>query len=127
LIDELETLAFGQALELQWKYQKICPSAKQYLVMIDNKTGGFFRLILRLLEVEAQSEPVPELMHLFTLLGRYYQIRDDYMNLASDEVPPRFTYLCGSVLMEIVHREKRLLRRPLRRQILLPTPASLAA
>ncbi|KAL3446905.1 isoprenoid synthase domain-containing protein [Aspergillus insuetus] len=84
-LDELETLAFGQALELQWKYQKICPSTKQYLVMIDNKTGGFFRLILRLLEVEAQSEPVPELIHLFTLLGRYYQIRDDYMNLASDE------------------------------------------
>ncbi|KAL2847646.1 isoprenoid synthase domain-containing protein [Aspergillus pseudodeflectus] len=85
LLDELETLAFGQALELQWKYQKICPSTKQYLVMIDNKTGGFFRLVLRLLEAEAQSQPVPELMHLLTLLGRYYQIRDDYMNLASDE------------------------------------------
>ncbi|KAL2840668.1 isoprenoid synthase domain-containing protein [Aspergillus pseudoustus] len=84
-LDELETLAFGQALELQWKYQKICPSTKEYLVMIDNKTGGFFRLILRLLEIETESEPDPVLMHLFTLLGRYYQIRDDYMNLASDE------------------------------------------
>ncbi|KAL3459287.1 isoprenoid synthase domain-containing protein [Aspergillus heterothallicus] len=84
-LDELETLAFGQALELQWKFEKTCPSTKEYLVMIDNKTGGFFRLVLRLLEVESVSEPDPELMHLFTLLGRYYQIRDDYMNLASEE------------------------------------------
>ncbi|KAL4902928.1 hypothetical protein BDW74DRAFT_169205 [Aspergillus multicolor] len=56
-----------------------------YLIMVDNKTGGFFRLVLRLLEIESECEHNPELMHLFTLLGRYYQIRDDYLNLASDE------------------------------------------
>ncbi|KAL4925985.1 bifunctional terpene synthase/polyprenyl synthetase family protein [Aspergillus undulatus] len=61
-LDELETLAFGQGLELYWRFNTILPSTKDYLVM-----------------------PNPELLHLFTLLGRYYQIRDDYMNLASEE------------------------------------------
>ncbi|KAL4754420.1 hypothetical protein BDW72DRAFT_190280 [Aspergillus terricola var. indicus] len=84
-IDELETLSFGQGLELHWRFNTTLPSTKYYLVMVDNKTGGFFRLVLRLLEVESESEPNPDLMHLFTLLGRYYQIRDDYLNLASEE------------------------------------------
>lgn len=67
--------------------------------MVDNKTGGFFRLVLRLLEVESEREPNSELMHLFTLLGRYYQIRDDYLNLASEEVTnrsPSFVTLADS-------------------------------
>ena len=55
--------------------------------MVDNKTGGFFRLALRLMEAEASIPSMPpSLLHLITLLGRYYQIRDDYQNLASDEV-----------------------------------------
>ncbi|RDW78973.1 bifunctional terpene synthase/polyprenyl synthetase family protein [Aspergillus mulundensis] len=84
-MEELETLAFGQGLELHWRFNTSLPSTKDYLIMVDNKTGGFFRLVLRLLEVESESEPNPELLHLFTLLGRYYQIRDDYLNLASEE------------------------------------------
>ena len=55
--------------------------------MVDNKTGGFFRLALRLMEADASNlSTPPSLLHLSTLLGRYYQIRDDYQNLASDEV-----------------------------------------
>ncbi|KAL4949643.1 isoprenoid synthase domain-containing protein [Aspergillus filifer] len=84
-LDELETLAFGQGLELNWRFHTTLPSIKDYLIMVDNKTGGFFRLVLRLLETETESESNPELLHLFTLVGRYYQIRDDYMNLQSDE------------------------------------------
>ncbi|KAL2813474.1 isoprenoid synthase domain-containing protein [Aspergillus cavernicola] len=84
-MDELETLAFGQGLELYWKLNTTLPSTKEYLIMVDNKTGGLFRLVLRLLEVESETEPTPELLHLFTLIGRYYQIRDDYLNLASEE------------------------------------------
>ncbi|KAL3479379.1 isoprenoid synthase domain-containing protein [Aspergillus californicus] len=84
-MDELETLGLGQGLELNWKFHTVLPTTKQYLVMIDNKTGGFFRLVLRLLEVESETEQTPELLHLFTLVGRYYQIRDDYQNLASEE------------------------------------------
>ncbi|KAL4882680.1 isoprenoid synthase domain-containing protein [Aspergillus karnatakaensis] len=83
--DELETLAFGQGLELHWRFATQQPSSQEYLIMVDNKTGGFFRLVVRLLEMESDSEHTPELLHFFTLLGRYYQIRDDYCNLVSDE------------------------------------------
>lgn len=84
--DELETLALGQALDLHWKFQKKCPTTSEYLNMVDNKTGGLFRMALRVMEIESKTEPCPDLMHLITLMGRYYQIRDDYMNLTSDEV-----------------------------------------
>ncbi|XRM46857.1 hypothetical protein ABZX51_009883 [Aspergillus tubingensis] len=85
-LDELETLALGQALDLHWKFQKKCPTTSEYLNMVDNKTGGLFRMALRVMEIESKTEPCPDLMHLITLMGRYYQIRDDYMNLRSDEV-----------------------------------------
>ncbi|PWY65557.1 geranylgeranyl pyrophosphate synthase [Aspergillus eucalypticola CBS 122712] len=84
-LDELETLALGQALDLHWKFQKKCPTTSHYLNMVDNKTGGLFRMALRVMEIESKTEPCPDLMHLITLMGRYYQIRDDYMNLTSDE------------------------------------------
>ncbi|GLB22919.1 hypothetical protein AtubIFM61612_003498 [Aspergillus tubingensis] len=84
-LDELETLALGQALDLHWKFQKKCPTTSEYLNMVDNKTGGLFRMALRVMEIESKTEPCPDLMHLITLMGRYYQIRDDYMNLTSDE------------------------------------------
>ncbi|KAL4791908.1 isoprenoid synthase domain-containing protein [Aspergillus venezuelensis] len=85
-LEELETLAHGQALDLYWKFQKICPTISEYLTMVDHKTGGFFRMVVRLMELEAKAEePFPDLIHLVTLMGRYYQIRDDYMNLTSDE------------------------------------------
>ncbi|KAI2982582.1 hypothetical protein CBS147343_3378 [Aspergillus niger] len=84
-LDELETLALGQALDLHWKFQKTCPTTGEYLTMVDNKTGGLFRMTLRLLEIESKAEPCPDLMQLITLMGRYYQIRDDYLNLTSDE------------------------------------------
>ncbi|EIT82866.1 geranylgeranyl pyrophosphate [Aspergillus oryzae 100-8] len=85
LSEELQTLTLGQALDLNWTFNKKCPSVNEYLVMIDHKTGGFFRLMLRIMEIEANATPNDELRHLITLLGRYYQIRDDYQNLASDE------------------------------------------
>lgn len=60
----------------------------EYIVMIDHKTGGFFRLVMRLIAAEASSS-IPsnnKLDSFITLLGRYYQIRDGYQNLTSDEV-----------------------------------------
>ncbi|OGM48996.1 putative geranylgeranyl pyrophosphate synthase, partial [Aspergillus bombycis] len=85
LSEELQTLTLGQALDLNWTFRKQCPSVQEYLVMIDHKTGGFFRLMLRIMQIEANATPNEDLHHLMTLLGRYYQIRDDYQNLASDE------------------------------------------
>lgn len=81
-------LSFGQSLDLYWRFQETCPSMDDYLVMIDNKTGGFFRFVLRCMATEAPVPPssLDKLIYLTTLFGRYYQIRDDYQNLMSDEV-----------------------------------------
>jgi ophiobolin F synthase len=63
-------------------------------MMVDNKTGGLFRLMARLMEAESPSPiTTPHLSRLLTLIGRYYQIRDDYMNLTSADVsPPVFSF-----------------------------------
>jgi geranylgeranyl pyrophosphate synthase len=55
--------------------------------MVDQKTGGLFRLLGRLMESE--SSLGTDLTGRFriegftTLVGRYFQIRDDYQNLCS--------------------------------------------
>lgn len=56
--------------------------------MIDNKTGGFFRLVMKLMVAETKSSisHADKLAHFATVLGRFYQIRDDYQNLVSEEV-----------------------------------------
>ncbi len=45
-------------------------------------------MLVRLMRARTQSTSpvVPDLNHLVVLLGRYFQIRDDYMNLTSLEV-----------------------------------------
>ncbi|KAI9036032.1 uncharacterized protein KD926_002511 [Aspergillus affinis] len=47
--------------------------------------SGFFRLALQLMQIDAGAQSNDNLRHLITLIGRYYQIRDDYQNLASEE------------------------------------------
>ncbi|KAG2012394.1 hypothetical protein GB937_007224 [Aspergillus fischeri] len=85
VLDEIKTLARGQALDLNWTFNKTRPTLNEYFIMVDHKTGGFFRLLLRGLCSLSGSGLDPDLEHLITLIGRYYQIRDDYQNLASDE------------------------------------------
>ncbi|KAL3467893.1 isoprenoid synthase domain-containing protein [Aspergillus heterothallicus] len=84
-IEELSNLHCGQSLDLYWRYNARCPTVEEYLVMVDNKTGGLFRLMLRLMTAESLiSLPLDTtLVRLLTLTGRYYQIRDDYLNLTS--------------------------------------------
>ncbi|KAL4860564.1 isoprenoid synthase domain-containing protein [Aspergillus spectabilis] len=84
-IDELSNLHRGQSLDLHWRHHARCPTTEEYIVMVDNKTGGLFRLMLRLMTAESLiSLPLDtSLVRLLTLTGRYYQIRDDYLNLTS--------------------------------------------
>ncbi|PYH70516.1 bifunctional terpene synthase/polyprenyl synthetase family protein [Aspergillus vadensis CBS 113365] len=85
LLEELENLYLGQSWDLCWKYKLKCPSPSEYLNMVDNKTGGLFRLLLRLMQAEGKSTAHDEVnMNGLTILfGRFFQIRDDYMNLRS--------------------------------------------
>ncbi|KAM5468358.1 geranylgeranyl pyrophosphate synthetase [Microsporum audouinii] len=83
-IDEVQNSFCGQASDLHWKYHSCCPTVEEYMMMIDNKTGALFRLCVRLMQAESAA-PNVDFGKFVTLLGRYYQIRDDYQNLASKE------------------------------------------
>ncbi|KAL4883150.1 isoprenoid synthase domain-containing protein [Aspergillus karnatakaensis] len=85
LTDELNNLHCGQSLDLYWRFHHQCPSIDDYIMMVDNKTGGLFRMILRLMEAESPAPSTASLTSLLTLTGRYYQIRDDYLSLTSAE------------------------------------------
>ncbi|KAL4943506.1 isoprenoid synthase domain-containing protein [Aspergillus oleicola] len=88
MADELLNLHNGQALELLWCYHNKCPTVEEYLTMVDNKTGRLFQLMLRLMQAESTLftfSSSSSVSHLLTLCGRYYQIRDDYLNLTSEE------------------------------------------
>lgn len=98
--DELCNLHRGQGMDLFWRDTLTCPSEDDYLQMVDNKTGGLFRLAVKLMQAEssqslcvkpAVNSEVETLIRfsdcvpLVNLIGTLFQIRDDYMNLSSTE------------------------------------------
>ena len=71
-------------------------------------------MLVRLMTAKNQtSSPItPDLNRLVVLLGRYFQIRDDYMNLTSVEVSANYimhTHAKPKTNMIIVHGPKRIL------------------
>ena len=50
------------------------------------ETGGLFRMLAKLMIAKSSSKSRPEFTTLMTLLGRYFQIRDEHMNLTSPDV-----------------------------------------
>ncbi|KAI3325432.1 geranylgeranyl diphosphate synthase [Xylariaceae sp. AK1471] len=81
--EELVNLHRGQGMDLFWRDTLSCPSEDDYLEMVANKTGGLFRLGIELMQVESSSGM--NCLPLVNLIGLIFQIRDDYMNLASQE------------------------------------------
>jgi Geranylgeranyl pyrophosphate synthase len=87
-----------------------CPSEAEYLAMVDGskillfkrfhvkvylladmfkETAGLFRMLARMLDALSNSPRKPDvkvLIRFMSLLGRLFQIRDDYMNLTSSDV-----------------------------------------
>ena len=93
LLEEIGHLFVGQGWDLYWKHQLQVPTKEEYLQMVDLKTGGLFRLLARLMltgsqhsaKVDSQvgGDGSVDLSSLSCLLGRFFQIRDDYQNLHS--------------------------------------------
>ncbi|OHW95340.1 geranylgeranyl pyrophosphate synthase [Colletotrichum incanum] len=73
----------GQGLDIEWRESHTVPSEAEYLEMVDMKTGAMFQLLWRLMQGEAASTR--------RVMGRYFQVRDDYMNLNS----PQYTQTKG--------------------------------
>ncbi|KAF9869992.1 geranylgeranyl pyrophosphate synthase [Colletotrichum karsti] len=82
VLEELEGLYLGQSWDLYWKFNLACPTESEYVNMIDHKTGGMFRMLLRIMQAESAVAETPGLdfERLTLLFGRFFQIRDDYMN-----------------------------------------------
>lgn len=81
---EMLNLHRGQSLDLYWRENLSCPNEDEYINMVMNKTGGLFRLAIRLME--NFSSVKIDLIPLANLLGIIYQIKDDYMNLKSESL-----------------------------------------
>lgn len=54
--DELCNLHRGQGMDLFWRDTLTCPSEDDYLEMVTNKTGGLFRLAVKLMQAESTSD-----------------------------------------------------------------------
>ncbi|KAK1986913.1 isoprenoid synthase domain-containing protein, partial [Colletotrichum cereale] len=91
LFDHLKMLHEGQGLDIEWRESLVVPSEAEYLEMVDMKTGAMFQMLWRLMHGEAASTKNPDLTHLIKVMGRYFQVRDDYMNLVS----PQYTQTKG--------------------------------
>lgn len=83
--DELLNLHRGQGLELYWRDSLACPTEEEYIYMVNNKTGGLFRIGIKLMMACGTTNTDIDYIPLVNLLGVYFQIRDDYMNLQSTE------------------------------------------
>ena len=53
--EELLNLHRGQGMDLFWRDTLTCPSEDDYLEMVGNKTGGLFRLAIKLMQAESKS------------------------------------------------------------------------
>ncbi|KAL9609061.1 MAG: hypothetical protein Q9167_006140 [Letrouitia subvulpina] len=80
--EELLNLHRGQGMDLFWRNTMTTPTEEEYLLMISNKTGGLFRLAIRLMQ--AASTTAVDLAPLADTLGLLFQIQDDYLNLTSE-------------------------------------------
>jgi geranylgeranyl diphosphate synthase, type III len=54
--EELCNLHRGQGLDLYWRDTLTCPTEDDYIEMVGNKTGGLFRLAVKLMQAESTVE-----------------------------------------------------------------------
>ncbi|KAF2154029.1 geranylgeranyl diphosphate synthase 1 [Myriangium duriaei CBS 260.36] len=78
--EELLNLHRGQGMDLFWRDTLTCPNEDDYLEMVGNKTGGLFRLAVKLMQAESQTQM--DCVPLVNNLGLIFQILDDYKNLS---------------------------------------------
>ncbi|RAK72420.1 FPP/GGPP synthase family protein [Aspergillus fijiensis CBS 313.89] len=80
-VQELLNLHRGQGMDLFWRETLTCPTEEEYLEMVGNKTGGLFRLAVKLMQ--AESGAGKDCVSLVNVMGLVFQICDDYLNLSS--------------------------------------------
>ncbi|RAL02626.1 FPP/GGPP synthase family protein, partial [Aspergillus ibericus CBS 121593] len=83
-LDEMMNLHRGQGMDLYWRDTSAIPTEAEYLEMAHNKTGGLFRLAVRLMQTQSTTTNI-NLIPLTNTLGILFQIVDDYRNLCNEE------------------------------------------
>lgn len=83
-MEEMLNLHRGQGCDIFWRDTLTTPTEDDYLKMVSNKTGGLFRLALRMMM--ACSPTTHDVLPISEIIGRLFQIQDDYRNLCSDDV-----------------------------------------
>ncbi|KAF2997141.1 terpene cyclase [Curvularia kusanoi] len=78
--EELLNLHRGQGMDLYWRDSLTCPSEADYLEMVGNKTGGLFRLAIKLMQAESSVQV--DCAPLVSTIGLLFQILDDHLNLS---------------------------------------------
>lgn len=73
----------GQGMEIYWRENFKCPTESQYQLMTIRKTGGLFMLGIGLMQLFSDNKK--NFTKITAILGLYFQIRDDYINLTSKE------------------------------------------
>lgn len=85
LTEGLNDIHYGQGYDIYWSKNYIIPSVDDFLNMIDKKTGIFFKLIGNMCLIVSEKNYTEDfkntLLLLLQLMGRFFQIRDDYINL----------------------------------------------
>ncbi|XP_022919597.1 terpene synthase isoform X2 [Onthophagus taurus] len=81
--EQLLDLHRGQGMEIYWRDHFICPTEEDYCEMTKKKTGGLFMLAIRLMQLFSENKQ--DFSKLTEILGLYFQMRDDFLNLYSKE------------------------------------------
>jgi len=81
--EELLELHRGQGMDIYWRDSYTCPTEDEYREMVQRKTGGLFRLAVKLMQSFSANKS--DFVPLLDTLALFFQIRDDYANLLSEE------------------------------------------
>ncbi|CAG4917884.1 unnamed protein product [Colias eurytheme] len=81
--EEFLEIVRGQGSEVYWRDNLQCPTQEQYEHVVQQKSGNMFRLAIRLMQLFSDYEH--DLSELALTVGKYFQFRDDYCNLAQEE------------------------------------------
>ncbi|KAI0060577.1 terpenoid synthase [Artomyces pyxidatus] len=83
--DEILNLHRGQGRDIFWRDTLQCPTEEEYVGMVNDKTGGLYRVAVKIMMACASKNVDVDYVPLVNLFGIFFQIRDDYMNLQSTE------------------------------------------
>ncbi|GMI02215.1 hypothetical protein TrLO_g6047 [Triparma laevis f. longispina] len=92
-VNEITRLHRGQGYDILWRDTLQIPSLPSYFTMVKDKTGGLFRMAVRFMgSCSGRKEDLEELLGLCDDLAVYFQVRDDWINLAGEEYQAKKGY-----------------------------------